>query len=632
MIRIGRSIQLLSKNHSLENVRFLAAASQAAPNPIKKKERSLDRKPVDSKSFVMNLFLGSSNLEQVFPYPDALTADQRETLTLLVDPTKKFFEEQNDPALNDREANVPEDTLQGLRDLGAFGLQVPQELDGVGLNNTQYARLVEIVGSHDLGIGIVLGAHQSIGFKGILLFGTDEQKQKYLPSVASGEKFAAFCLTEPSSGSDASSIRSRAELSPDGKHYILNGSKIWISNGGMAEVMTVFAQTPVTDPTTGETKDKVTAFIVERSFGGVTSGPPEKKMGIKCSNTAEVYYDNVPIPVENVLGGVGEGFKVAMNILNNGRFGMAAALSGTMRASSKAAIHHATNRVQFTRRIDSFGTIQEKLARMAMLHYVTESMAYMISSNMDKGSKDFQIEAAISKVFASEAAWNVTDEAIQVLGGNGFMTGNGLEKVMRDLRIFRIFEGTNDILRLFVALTGLQHAGGHLKQLQKAMKNPTANVSVIFGEAAKRAKRSVGLSNTNALAGVVHPNLNEQGALISKAVDAFGVSVEGLLVKYGKGILEQQFLLNRLAAAAIDIYASVVVLSRATRSLSMNSPSASHEEKIARVWCNEACDRIQLNLTALKSPSQLNNFTTMSQISEEMCENGELVQPNPLGL
>jgi len=276
-----------------------------------------------------------------------------------------------------------------------------------------------------------------------------------------------------------------------------------------------------------------------------------------------------------------------MNILNNGRFGMAAALSGTMRASSKAAIYHATNRVQFTRRIDSFGTIQEKLARMAMLHYVTESMAYMISSNMDKGSKDFQIEAAISKVFASEAAWNVTDEAIQVLGGNGFMTGNGLEKVMRDLRIFRIFEGTNDILRLFVALTGLQHAGGHLKQLQKAMKNPTANVSVIFGEAAKRAKRSVGLSNNNALAGVVHPNLAEQGALTSKAIEAFGISVESLLVKHGKNILEQQFLLNRLAAAAIDIYSSVVVLSRATRSLSMNSPSASHEEKIARVWCNE---------------------------------------------
>jgi len=414
MIRIGRSFQLLSKNHSLENLRCLATAAQTSPKDAPKKERSLDRKPVESKSFVMNLFLGSSQIEQVFPFPDALTEDHRDTLSLLVDPTKKFFEEQNDPALNDREANVPEATLQGLKDLGAFGLQVPQELDGVGLNNTQYARLVEIVGSHDLGIGIVLGAHQSIGFKGILLFGTDEQKKKYLPSVATGENFAAFCLTEPASGSDASSIRTRAELSPDGKHFILNGSKIWISNGGFAEIMTVFAQTPVTDPITGETKDKVTAFIVERSFGGVTSGPPEKKMGIKCSNTAEVYYDNVPIPVENVLGGVGQGFKVAMNILNNGRFGMAAALSGTMRSASKKAIDHATNRVQFARRIDSYGTIQEKLARMAMLHYVTESMAYMISSNMDKGSKDFQIEAAISKVFASEAAWTVTDESIQV--------------------------------------------------------------------------------------------------------------------------------------------------------------------------------------------------------------------------
>lgn len=386
----------------------------------------------------------------------------------------------------------------------------------------------------------------------------------------------------------------------------------------------------MTDPTTDETKDKVTAFIVERSFGGVSSGPPEKKMGIKCSNTAEVYYDNVPIPIENVLGGVGQGFKVAMNILNNGRFGMAAALSGTMRASTRAAIQHATNRVQFGKRIDSYGTIQEKLARMAMLHYVTESMAYMISSNMDKGSTDFQIEAAISKVFASEAAWNVTDEAIQILGGNGFMTANGLEKVLRDLRIFRIFEGTNDILRLFVALTGLQHAGSHLKELQRAVKG--GNMSVILGEAAKRAKRTVGLSSVNQLADVVHPKLALQGSLTSKAVEAFGISVESLLIKYGKNILEEQFLLNRLAAAAIDIYANVVVLSRATRSLNLGFPSAAHEEKLARVWCNEALDRIQLNLTALKSPNQLNNFSTMSQIAKEMCDNGGLIQQNPLNI
>lgn len=210
--------------------------------------------------------------------------------------------------------------------------QVPTELSGVGLNNTQYARLVEIVGAYDLGVGITLGAHQSIGFKGILIAGNPEQKKKYLPDVATGAKVAAFCLTEPGSGSDAASIKSKAVLSDDGKHFILNGNKIWISNGGFAEIMTVFAQTPVKDPVSGITKDKVTAFIVERSFGGVSNSKPEKKMGIKASNTAEVYYDNVKIPVENVLGEVGEGFKVAMQILNNGRFGMGAALSGTMRS------------------------------------------------------------------------------------------------------------------------------------------------------------------------------------------------------------------------------------------------------------------------------------------------------------
>lgn len=315
--------------------------------------------------------------------------------------------------------------------------------------------------------------------------------------------------------------RSRAVPSPDGKHYILNGSKIWISNGGLAEIMTVFAQTPVKDPKTGKTVDKVTSFIVERSFGGVTNGPPEKKMGIKASNTAEVYYDNVKIPIENVLGGVGNGFKVAMNILNNGRFGMAAALSGTMKACTKKAVEFATTRVQFGKRIDSFGSIQEKIGRMAMLQYVTESMAYMISGNMDSGSKDYHLEAAISKVFASEAAWYVCDEAIQIMGGMGFMKETGLERVLRDLRIFRIFEGTNDILRLFVALTGIQYAGAQLKELQNAFKNPTANLGLIFEEASKRVVRKVGLSSPPSIDHLVHKDLVTAAGLLSKVTMCF---------------------------------------------------------------------------------------------------------------
>merc|ERR1711935_381109 len=472
---------------------------------------------------------------------------------------------------------VPEETVQALRDLGAFGLQVPVELDGVGLTNTQYARLTEVVGANDLGVGIFIGAHQSIGFKGILLAGTPEQKEKYLPKLATGENFAAFALTEPSSGSDASSIRTRAELNAEGTHWILNGGKIWISNGGIAEIFTVFAKTPVMDEKTGTVTEKVTAFVVERKFGGVTHGAPGKKMGIKCSNTAEVYFEDVPVPAECVLGGVGNGFKVAMQILNNGRFGMAAALSGTMRAGIKKAVEHATQRNQFGSKIDTYGVIQEKIARMSMLHYATESMAYMVSGIMDSGHSDYALEAAISKVFASESAWYVTDEAIQILGGMGYMKDCGIEKVMRDLRIFRIFEGTNDILRLFVALTGIQYAGGHLRELQKAVQDPISNFGVVMGEVAKRGKLSLGISHTgNPLASQVHPNLTAVAQQLSKNTEMFGTAVEKLLMKHGKNIINEQFLLNRLAQATIDIYVTTCMVSRCTQSLNEGLPSAMH--------------------------------------------------------
>merc|ERR1719464_977277 len=392
----------------------------------------MQKKAVNSNSFVQNVFRGMIEPTQVFPFPVALDEEQRENLEMLVPIAERVMTEQNDPLLNDQLESVPEHTVQGLRELGAFGLQVPEDLGGVGLCNTQYARLTEVVGGNDLGVGIFIGAHQSIGFKGILLAGTPEQKEKYLPKLATGENFAAFALTEPSSGSDAGSIKTRAVLNKERTHWILNGGKIWISNGGIAEIFTVFCKTPIMDPATGTETEKVSAFIVERSFGGVTNGPPEKKMGIKCSNTAEVYFENTPIPVENVLSKPGDGFKVAMEILNNGRFGMGAALSGTMRSVIAKATDHATNRVQFGSRIDGYGAIQEKIAQMSITHYATESMAYMVAGTMDAGYKDYHLEAAISKIFASEAAWFVTDEAIQVLGGNGYMKALGLEKVMRD--------------------------------------------------------------------------------------------------------------------------------------------------------------------------------------------------------
>merc|ERR1719340_396802 len=592
----------------------------------------MQKKAVTSNSFVQNVFRGMIEPTQVFPFPVALDEEQRENLEMLVPIAERVMEEQNDPLLNDHLETVPENTINALREVGAFGLQVPVELDGAGLSNTQYGRLTEAVGANDLGLGVFFTAHQSIGFKGILVAGTPEQQEKYLPKLARGEEFAAFALTEPSSGSDAGSIKTRAVLNEAGTHWILNGAKIWISNGGIAEIFTVFAKTPITDEETGTETEKVSAFIVERSFGGVTNGPPEKKMGIKCSNTAEVYFENVPVPVENVLRQPGDGFKVAMEILNNGRFGMGAALSGTMRTVIQKATDHATQRVQFGSRIDGYGAIQEKIAKMSMIHYATESMAYMVAGTMDAGYKDYHLEAAISKIFASEAAWNVTDEAIQILGGNGFMKALGLEKVMRDLRIFRIFEGTNDILRLFVALSGIQYAGGHLRELQKAIKNPIGNFGVVMGEVTKRGKLSLGISQGNLLAGQVHPNLAVAAGQVSKNTEMFGNAVEKLLIKYNKNIINEQFLLNRLASAAIDIYVTTCMLSRCTQSLNEGLPSAMHEELLTKAYANEANFRVAQNLGALRNPTHLDTFSMMSQISKNVCENSAPVQGNPLGI
>ncbi|CAF0831038.1 unnamed protein product [Adineta steineri] len=611
-----------SKEH-VKTQKARLEATSSTPN------EKVDKQARTSNSFVMNLFRGQFSPNEVFPYPNVLNEEQKDNIKMLIDPISKFFEEKNDPAKNDQLEKIPDDVMNGLKEQGAFGIQVPVELGGLGLINTQAARLFEVVGAQDLAVSICVGAHQSIGFKGILLCGTDEQKQKYLPKLAAGENIAAFALTEPSAGSDAASIKTRAELSPDGKHYILNGSKIWISNGGIAEIFTVFAQTPVVDDKTGQTKNKITAFIVERKFGGVTNGAPEKKMGIKASNTTEVYFEDCKVPIENVLGGVGNGFKVAMNILNNGRFGMVAALSGTMKMAIRKSIDFAKNRKQFGRTIDTYGNVQEKLVRMEMRQYVTESLAFLLAQNMDRGIPEYQCEAAIGKMFASESAWFVLDEAIQIHGGMGFMKATGLERVMRDLRIFRIFEGANDILRLFVAFTGLQYVGLHLRELQKAVKS--FNFNVIVGESSKRLRRNMGMSSGPNINEHIHSSLQSSGVLLSKSIDNFGAMVEQILIKHGKTIRDEQFIVYRIGDMAIDLYSMAASLSRCTQSFQNQVPSAVHEANLVRIWCEEAYDRINNNINLVQSSAFITRTKLMSELAKEIVEKESTVPVHPLG-
>ncbi|CAF2903369.1 unnamed protein product [Rotaria sp. Silwood2] len=594
----------------------------------KEKAVKTDKQPRTSNSFVLNLFRGQFHPNELFPYPNVLNEEQKDNVKMLIDPIWKFFEEKNDPAKNDMNEKIPDEVMNGLKEQGAFGIQVPVELGGLGLTNTQAARLFEIVTGHDLAISICVGAHQSIGFKGILLFGTDAQKQKYLPKLAAGEHIAAFSLTEPATGSDAASIKTKAELSSDGKYYILNGSKIWTSNGGIADVFTVFAQVPAVDDKTGQVQNQMTAFIVERKFGGVTNGPPEKKMGIKASNTTEVFFEDCKVPVENVLGGVGNGFKVAMNILNNGRFGMVVGLSGTMKMAIRKSIDFAKHRRQFGRTIDTYGNIQEKLVRMEMRQYVTESLGFLLAQNMDRGIPEYQCEAAIGKVFASESAWYVLDEAIQIHGGMGFMRSTGLERVLRDLRIFRIFEGANDILRLFVGFTGLQYVGSHLRELQNAVKS--FNLNAIVGEGSKRIRRNIGMSTGPNINEYIHSSLQPSGLLLSKSIDRFGPAIEQVLMKYGKAIREEQFIVHRIGDITIDLFTMAACLSRCTNSFKNQVPTAVHESNLVRIWCEEAYDRINNNINLIQSPEFIERTKLMTQLAREIVDKESTVPVHPL--
>ncbi|XP_068172432.1 complex I assembly factor ACAD9, mitochondrial [Antennarius striatus] len=578
-------------------------------------------------AYAKDLFLGQLNKAEVFPYPE-IGNEELEVLNQLVAPVEKFFNEEVDSTKIDREAHIPADTLNGLKELGLFGIMVPEEYGGLGLTNTMYARLAEVI-SLDASIAVTLAAHQAIGLKGILIAGNEAQKQKYLPKLASGEHVAAFCLTEPGSGSDAASIQTRATLSEDGKHYLLNGTKFWISNGGFADVMTVFARTEV--EVDGVKKDKISAFIVERAFGGVTSGKPEDKLGIRGSNTCEVSFDNVPVPVENVLGEVGGGFKIAMNILNSGRFSMGSSSAGMIKKLIALTSEYAATRKQFDKRLSEFGMIQDKFALMALNAFVMESMAYLTAGMMDRpGFPDCSLEAAMVKVFSSEGGWICVSEALQVLGGLGYTKDYPYERYVRDCRILPIFEGTNEILRMYIALTGMQYAGkiltGRIKEIKKG------NIGLALSVFKNKVWTSVSPKN-HGLTGnkaVVHPSLADSAKNLELNVTHFGTTVESLLYRFGKTIVDEQLILKKVADILINIYAMTAVISRASRSISIGLKNHDHEVLLANTFCTQAFFKNNYMIIQLEKHSPENNDANITKIAKQVLEKRAYICSHPL--
>ncbi len=572
------------------------------------------------QSVVGSLFFGEVDESLVFPFPN-FSDEQVEMAKEMTNAIDQFAKDNINAEKLDHEAKMPEEIIKGLSELGLMGLGVPEDFGGLGLDYSLYCRVFAQVASHDGAVATMIGAHQSIGYRALLNEGNAEQKAKWLPLLASGEVLAAFCLTEPGSGSDAYSIKTKAKDNGNGT-YTINGQKLWITNGGRAGFYSVFAKTDhVID---GKTVEKISCFIVEKEMAGVSFGEKENKMGIRASETRAVYFDNVVVPKENIIGELGKGFKIAMNVLNSGRLSLGAGCVSGMKMILEMATNHAANRKQFDRPIGEFGLIQEKLTRMSANIYAAESMVYLSTGNMIKGMSDYYMETAVCKVYGSEKLWECIDQAMQIAAGNGYMKEYPYERIMRDSRINMIFEGTNEILRCLLALSGIRGPSEELKELGKlthdvsgALTNPIKSLGVFTKFAKKRMTHLMGSKTLSK----VHPELKEEAEEFSSLLGAFAISVENSLMKYGKKIIDNELPQGRLAEMSMELYAILATLSRTTSIL--NNSEVSKEQKdyvlnLCKYVSYDSGKKIKKNLKAMSK----NNDSAVIKISEQVLKNG----------
>ncbi|MDQ3698442.1 MAG: acyl-CoA dehydrogenase family protein [Gemmatimonadota bacterium] len=576
--------------------------------------------PDVNPSFTKGLFLGEIREDLVFPYPE-LAPDEREGLAMILAAFRSFATDNIDSARHDREGKFREEVLDGVAALGLMGLSIPEQYGGYGATAKVTNRVFGEIAATDPALAVYFGAHQSIGCKGIVLFGTEEQKRRFLPRCASGETIAAFCLTEPGSGSDAQAMTASAVPSADGAHYTLGGTKIWISNAGYADLFTVFAMVP--GSAAGKRAARVTAFVVDAHSDGVRLGKLEEKMGIKASDTRSVTFENVRVPADNVLGEVGQGFRIALEILNSGRLGLAAGSAGGARRIMQQAIRYAAQREQFGRPIGSFEMIQRKIAVLAAECYAADA-AWMLTSGMvDRGGIDYSLETAACKIFTSEVANRAANEALQIAGGIGYSKEFPYEQAVRDARINLIFEGTNEILRVLIALMGLQQPGERLRSIGKAFRDPLASFGAIGSFLAGRAKRVIVKPSFTQ----VHSALAVEAELIATVAHDLALGVEWALMKHGKGIIERQFLQERLANAAIDIYLATAVLARTTweigRAGSVNG--AQPEVDCARLFLHAAYRRARRSIRALRR----NQDERLAAVARRSLDAGDLGPAGP---
>ncbi|HLV27467.1 MAG TPA: acyl-CoA dehydrogenase family protein [Gemmatimonadales bacterium] len=551
-------------------------------------------------SFARGLFAGVVQHHLLFPYPKSLEVrnpDEAREVRRLIRELRRMQGDIIDSERIDDEERVPEEVITAFAEIGMLGLTIPREYGGLELSSAAYARVFSALSTVDASLAVLVGVHCGLGSRAIALFGSREQRQRYLPLLASGRELAAYALTEPETGSDAQNIVSHARQEPDGS-WVLNGRKLWIGNGHRAGVIATFAQTEV--ERNGKIVRRPTAFIIRPDMPGFSVEGTVRKLGIRGSTQAELSYDNLRVPADHVLGQVGKGFSVAVHVLNGGRLTLAAGCTGASRQVVEEMVRFAEWRVQFGQPIASFEITQRKLAQLASEVYAADAMLGELVAAADQGDSDIALEAAIAKVFASELVWRATDEMVQVAGGRGYVKPYPYERMLRDARINRIFEGTNEILRLFIGLNGVQGPAEKLKEIGTAMRRPLRNLGLVSGYAASRVKSAVRPSAE--MDAAVHVRLEEHRKYFLKHVAELSAATDRAIRKYRTGILERQLVVERLANMAIELYATACVLARTQALLDDRGlEQCSRELALCDLFCVEAGRRFRSQRLALDS-------------------------------
>ncbi|HST07285.1 MAG TPA: acyl-CoA dehydrogenase family protein [Gemmatimonadaceae bacterium] len=550
-------------------------------------------------SFTRGIFAGVVLDSLLFPYPrplDERNADEARTVRRLIKSLREMKGTLIDSAKFDEEETIPEDVIRAFAEVGMLGLTIPKKYGGLELSSAAYARVFETLSSLDASLAVLVGVHCGLGSKAIVLHGNDQQKERYLPALARGDFLAAYALTEPDVGSDAQNIKTTATLSKDGTSWRLNGRKIWIGNGHRAGVIATFAQAHVARR--GETVQRMTAFLIRPDMPGFKVVGTVHKLGIRGSTQAELNYEGLQVPADHLLGAVGRGFGVAVHVLNAGRLTLAAGCTGGTKRTLDEMTAYGEERVQFGHPLNDYEITQRKLSRMASEIYASDSMLGILASLVDRGEADFSLEAACAKVFASEMVWRAADDMVQLAGGRGYVKPYPYERNLRDARINRIFEGANEVLRLFIALNGVQAPAQALKEIGSALRRPLRNLGLLGGYATSRVKLRLGQTSTLDIE--VHDRLRKNKEYFEKHVAELGAGTDRAIMRHREKIVDRQLVLERLANMAIDLFATACVIAR-TQSLidERGVERCEREIRLCDLFCVEAGRRFRGNRNML---------------------------------